>query len=80
MMYDKQPGPTMVQHPLEFLAEIEQREATAQEILLRDTGAPWTDLLAEYVDALTGLATPGTAATGYIAAYGLDEGHAGGCG
>ncbi|MFI5772291.1 DUF6269 family protein [Streptomyces sp. NPDC051658] len=79
-MYDNQPGPSQVQHPLEILAEIERQEAVGQELLVRDSGAPWAELLAEYVDALNELATPGTASTGFIAAYGLDEGHAGGCG
>ncbi|MEU8894012.1 DUF6269 family protein [Streptomyces sp. NPDC048442] len=79
-MFDNQPGPAQVQHPLEFLAEIEQQGSRDQEMLLRDSGTPWAEMLAEYVDALNELATPGTGANGFIATYGLDEGHAGGCG
>ncbi|MFD0277756.1 DUF6269 family protein [Kitasatospora sp. NPDC127111] len=69
-----------VEHPLDVLTRIERAAATDQELLLRDDGTAWTELLADYVDALSGLATPGTAENGYIATYGLDEGHAGGCG
>ncbi|MCY0920154.1 MULTISPECIES: DUF6269 family protein [unclassified Streptomyces] len=69
-----------VQHPLEILTEIERGAAVDQEILLRDGATPWAELLADYVDALNELATRGTADNGYIATYGLDEGHAGGCG
>ncbi|MFD7257570.1 DUF6269 family protein [Streptomyces sp. NPDC059874] len=69
-----------VRHPLEVLTEIERSAAVDQELLLRDSATPWADLLADYVDALNDLATQGTAENGYIATYGLDEGHAGGCG
>lgn len=79
-MFDSQPGPSQVQHPLEVLAEIERQGAVDQELLLRDSGTPWAELLAEYVDALNELATQGTESNGFIATYGLDEGHAGGCG
>ncbi|MFE9635270.1 DUF6269 family protein [Streptomyces sp. NPDC006463] len=70
----------LVQHPLEILTEIERSAAVDQELLLRDSGTPWAEILADYVDALNELATRGTADNGYIATYGLDEGHAGGCG
>ncbi|MET9607006.1 DUF6269 family protein [Streptomyces sp. NPDC006512] len=69
-----------VQHPLDILTDIENSAAIDQELLLRDSGTPWADLLADYVDALNELAARGTAENGYIATYGLDEGHAGGCG
>ncbi|MBW5485266.1 DUF6269 family protein [Streptomyces bambusae] len=75
-MFDK----PQVQHPLDVLTEIENKAAMDQELLLRDSGTPWADLLADYVDALNDLAVQGTAENGYIATYGLDEGHAGGCG
>ncbi|RSS54697.1 DUF6269 family protein [Streptomyces sp. WAC06614] len=76
-MFDKA---TQVQHPLDVLTEIENKAAMDQELLLRDGGTPWAELLADYVDALNELAVPGTAENGYLATYGLDEGHAGGCG
>lgn len=79
-MFDEKNSPALVQHPLEVLAEIESSAALDQELLLRDAGTPWADLLAEYVDALNELAAQGIEETGHIAAYGLDEGHAGGCG
>ncbi|WP_406200693.1 hypothetical protein OH807_20005 [Kitasatospora sp. NBC_01560] len=69
-----------VEHPLDILSRIERSAAGDQELLLNGNGTAWTDLLADYVDALSGLAVPGTAENGYIATYGLDEGHAGGCG
>ncbi|MFJ3928192.1 DUF6269 family protein [Streptomyces sp. NPDC090022] len=69
-----------VQHPLDVLTEIERGAAMDQELLLRDGATPWAEILADYVDALNELATRGTAENGYIATYGLDEGHAGGCG
>ncbi|MEU9305154.1 DUF6269 family protein [Streptomyces sp. NPDC048269] len=69
-----------VQHPLEILTEIERSAAVDQELLLRDSGTPWSEVLADYVDALNELAAKSTANDGYIATYGLDEGHAGGCG
>ncbi|MEU6231446.1 DUF6269 family protein [Kitasatospora sp. NPDC047058] len=69
-----------VEHPLDVLTRIERSAAMEQELLLQDDGTAWTGLLADYVDALSGLATPGTAENGYVATYGLDEGHAGGCG
>ncbi|WP_330301212.1 DUF6269 family protein [Streptomyces sp. NBC_00503] len=71
---------SQVRHPLEILTEIERSAAVDQELLLRDSGTPWAELLADYVDALNELATQGTVDNGYIATYGLDEGHAGGCG
>ncbi|MCX5203681.1 hypothetical protein OG897_19765 [Streptomyces sp. NBC_00237] len=79
-MFDNQSDPAQVQHPLEVLADIEHRGSQDQEMLLRDSGTPWAELLAEYVDALNELASPGTGSSGFIATYGLDEGHAGGCG
>ncbi|MFE0100179.1 DUF6269 family protein [Streptomyces sp. NPDC059009] len=79
-MFDNEIPPAQVQHPLEVLTEIERSAAMDQELLLRDGGTPWSDLLAEYVDALNALATDGTVENGFIATYGLDEGHAGGCG
>lgn len=69
-----------VEHPLDVLTEIERSAALDQDLLLQDGGTPWAELLADYVDALSELAAPGTAENGYIATYGLDEGHAGGCG
>ncbi|MGW3210508.1 DUF6269 family protein [Streptomyces sp. NPDC001135] len=79
-MYDELRSPNQVQHPLEYLTEIENSAVMEQELLLRDAGTPWGDLLAAYVDALNELAVRGTAEDGYVATYGLDEGHAGGCG
>jgi hypothetical protein len=79
-MFDEKNPPSRVQHPLEFLTEIEKTAAMDQELLLRDAGTPWADLLAAYVDTLNELAGRGTEENGYIATYGLDEGHAGGCG
>ncbi|GGV74965.1 DUF6269 family protein [Streptomyces massasporeus] len=79
-MHDELNHPSQVQHPLEFLTQIENSAATEQELLLRDAGTPWADLLAAYVDALNELALRGAEENGYTATYGLDEGHAGGCG
>ncbi|AOR31266.1 hypothetical protein BFF78_09650 [Streptomyces fodineus] len=79
-MYDELNSPNQVRHPLEYLTEIENSAALDQELLLRDAGTPWADLLAAYVDALNELAVRGPEGNGYVATYGLDEGHAGGCG
>ncbi|MEU9993672.1 DUF6269 family protein [Streptomyces sp. NPDC048045] len=79
-MYDEVNSLNQVQHPLEYLTEIEKTAALDQELLLRDAGTPWGDLLAAYVDTLNELAVRGMEETGYVATYGLDEGHAGGCG
>ncbi|MGV4984641.1 DUF6269 family protein [Streptomyces sp. NPDC001709] len=79
-MYDELNSPNQVQHPLEYLTEIENSAALDQELLLRDAGTPWADLLAAYVDALNELAVRGPEGNGYVGTYGLDEGHAGGCG
>ncbi|MEU5537283.1 DUF6269 family protein [Streptomyces sp. NPDC020362] len=79
-MYDEVNTPNQVQHPLEYLTELENSAAMDQELLLRDAGTPWADLLAAYVDTLNELAVRGTEENGYVARYGLDEGHAGGCG
>ncbi|MFD0025659.1 DUF6269 family protein [Streptomyces sp. NPDC058382] len=77
-MFDAATGTPRVQHPLEVLTELEQQENLSQELLLRDSSTPWPELMADYLDALSVLATQGHP-TG-TAIYGLDEGHAGGCG
>ncbi|MBB1245926.1 hypothetical protein GL263_20575 [Streptomyces durbertensis] len=46
-----------------------------------DAGARWSSLLAAYIDALSNSARQSADGTGPCAvSYGLDEGHAGGCG
>ncbi|MEU2800540.1 MULTISPECIES: DUF6269 family protein [unclassified Streptomyces] len=85
-MFEAESGTSQVRHPLAVLAEIEERGTLDQEVLLRDSATPWADLLADYADALTALAAaaPGgdAGASGIpeIPVYGLDAGHAGGCG
>ncbi|MFJ4283500.1 DUF6269 family protein [Streptomyces massasporeus] len=79
-MFDEKIPPSRVQHPLEVLTQIENTVAMDQELLLRDAGTPWADLLADFVDTLNELAVRGTEESGFISTYGLDEGHAGGCG
>ncbi|MGW3954149.1 DUF6269 family protein [Streptomyces sp. NPDC004752] len=76
LFYDQVPQPD-VRHPLETLNEIENNAALDQELLLRDVGAAWASLLAAFVDTLSEMALR---ESGHIAGYGLDEGHAGGCG
>ncbi|GAA2711331.1 MULTISPECIES: DUF6269 family protein [Streptomyces] len=78
-MNNSQNAPAQVQHPLEFLKEIEQQASLTQETLLRDNAAPWAELLAQYVDALTELAAQGKF-DNPREYYGLDDSHAGGCG
>jgi hypothetical protein len=79
-MFDAETGPSRVQHPLEVLAEIEQQGTVDQELLLRDGSTHWGEVLADYVDALNALAAHESHAKAGIPRYGLDEGHAGGCG
>lgn len=79
-MFDAETGMSRVQHPLEVLTEIEQQGTVDQELVLRDSSTPWSELLADYVDALNALAAQGPHAEAGIPRYGLDEGHAGGCG
>ena len=79
-MFDADTGPSRVQHPLEVLAEIEQHGTVDQELLLRDSSTQWGEVLADYVDALNALAAQGPHAEAGIPRFGLDEGHAGGCG
>ncbi|MQS12977.1 hypothetical protein F7Q99_11910 [Streptomyces kaniharaensis] len=73
-----------VEHPLDVLTEIENTAAVDQDLLLKENGTPWAELLANYVDVLSDLAVHGSATNGptngYTVRYGLDEGHAGGCG
>lgn len=76
-MSDEHVPPPLVQHPLEALREIGSAAAFDQELLPRDAGTPWANLLAAYVDTLSELALQETCR---IAGRGLDEGHAGGCG
>ncbi|MFJ8198681.1 DUF6269 family protein [Streptomyces sp. NPDC096152] len=79
-MFDEKIPPSRVRHPLAILTEIENAAAVDQELLLRDAGTPWAGLLAAYVDTLNELALGAAEDTDYIATFGLDEGHAGGCG
>lgn len=76
-MSDEQVPRPQVQHPLETLKEIENSAALDQESLLRGFAAPWSGFLAAFVDRLNEMAVK---ETGHISGYGLDEGHAGGCG
>ncbi|MFJ6516300.1 DUF6269 family protein [Streptomyces sp. NPDC091406] len=88
-MFEAESGTPQVRHPLAVLAEIEERGTRGQELLLRDRATPWAELLADYADALSALAgaapagegeVPGIARSVEIPVYGLDSGHAGGCG
>ncbi|MBX7554891.1 hypothetical protein K1Y78_44945 [Streptomyces sp. tea 10] len=76
-LFDEQVPLPQVHHPLETLKEIEDNATLDQESLLRDADAPWASLLTAFVDTLNEMAMR---QTGHIAGYGLDEGHAGGCG
>ncbi|MFF3285515.1 DUF6269 family protein [Streptomyces sp. NPDC003023] len=73
-------SPSRVRNPLDVLAEIEHEGTADQELLLRDSSTPWAELLADYVDVLNALAAGGPQAEEAVPVYGLDEGHAGGCG
>ncbi|MCX4807344.1 hypothetical protein OG594_37995 [Streptomyces sp. NBC_01214] len=79
-MYDHKSGLPQPQHPLEVLASIERQGTVDQELLLRDSVTPWADLLAVHVDNLNELASRAAESNDFIVTYGLDEGHAGGCG
>lgn len=88
-MLEAESGTPQVRHPLAVLAEIEERGTHDQGLLLRDGATPWAELLADYADALSALAAaapageaegPGIARSTEIPGYGLDPGHAGGCG
>ncbi|WP_406724685.1 hypothetical protein WJ438_08585 [Streptomyces sp. GD-15H] len=45
-----------------------------------DSDIRWSNLVATYIDSLSGSLLPHTGDGGYTRSLGLDEGHAGGCG
>ncbi|MFJ7205914.1 DUF6269 family protein [Streptomyces sp. NPDC098789] len=79
-MFESEITPLKAPDVLSFLTEIEQRASRHHEILLRDSAAPWAALLADYVEKLTALMSDAQDSRVPAELYGLDAGHAGGCG
>ncbi|MEU6484901.1 DUF6269 family protein [Streptomyces sp. NPDC046887] len=71
---------TPIQHPLEFLEEVESRGQRETQARLLDNPTPWASLLAEYADALNELVAQGYRFDNAPEMQSFDEGHAGGCG
>ncbi|WP_267904591.1 DUF6269 family protein [Streptomyces apocyni] len=70
----------VVPHPLEVMNQVESKMEADQEMALRQSHIPWQEVLVECADQLTELSAPGSRVLDPLPEYGLDGGHAGGCG
>ncbi|WP_260420856.1 DUF6269 family protein [Streptomyces netropsis] len=55
---------SQVEDPLDLLDRVADMSAADQELMLRQSGIPWSDLLVAYVDRLTGQVARGPESAG----------------
>ncbi|GGR28908.1 hypothetical protein FHS38_004558 [Streptomyces netropsis] len=53
-----------MEDPLDLLDRVADMSAADQELMLRQSGIPWSDLLVAYVDRLTGQVARGPESAG----------------